>query len=258
MTVLTYERSGLQATLTLHRPERRNALSPELIEALHVGLARAKADPEVRVIVLTGEGDQAFCAGGDLGGGLQGDGFLAGHEGRARFAELFPALMELGKPVIGRIQGDALGGGLGLALACDLVVAVDSARFGTPEVKLGLFPWVIMATLARNLPRKAVLELLLLGEKVDAAQALAWGMVNRVVPRDRLDATVAELATRAASFSPAVVRLGRGAYYQMDEMALRDALPMLTSMLSLNTMLEDAGEGVSAFLGKRAPEWKGR
>ncbi len=257
-TPLIYQKDGARARLTLNRPARRNALSPDLIEALHAALRQAKDDPEVRVVILTGAGEQAFCAGGDLGGGMVGDGLLASHEGRGRFAELFTVLAELGKPVIARVQGDALGGGLGLMLACDLVVAADSARFGTPEVRLGLFPWVIMATLGRNLPRKAVMELLLLGERVDALQALQWGMVNRVVPADRLDTTVDDLADRAASFSPAVVRLGRMAYYQMDEMPLRDALPYLNSMLTVNTLLDDAGEGVAAFLGKRTPQWKGR
>lgn len=245
------------AFLTLNRPARRNSLSPALIDALHAALLQVKADSTVRAVVLRAAGD-TFCAGGDLAGGMVADGLLAGHEGRGRFAELFLVLRDLGKPVIAQVQGDALGGGFGLALACDLVVASAKARFGTPEVKLGLFPWIILATVARNLSRKHCLELLLLGERVDAATALAWGMVNRVVPANELDAATRSLATRAASFSPAVMGIGRTTFYRASELPFAESLDQLNAMLSLNLQLEDAAEGVGAFLAKRAPEWKGK
>lgn len=248
---------GAVITLTLHRPQRRNALSPDLIEALHAAFGRIKADPALRAVVLAGSGDH-FCAGGDLAGGMMGDGLLASHDARGRFAELFLVLRDLGKPVVAQVQGDALGGGFGLALACDLIVAGERARFGTPEVKIGLFPWIILATVARNLSRKHTLELLLLGDRVDARTALDWGMVNRVVPEADLQATALDLATRAAAFSPAVMRLGRTAFYRASELPFAESLDQLNTMLSLNTLLDDAGEGVAAFLQKRPPQWTGR
>jgi enoyl-CoA hydratase/carnithine racemase len=255
---LIYQRSGQRALLTLNRPDRRNALSAGLVDDLHTALEAAKRDDMVRVVVLTGAGDKAFCAGGDLAGGMVADGLAAGHAQRGRFAELFPRMRDLGKPIVARVNGDALGGGLGLVAACDLAVATDRARFGTPEIQLGLFPFVILATLTRNLPRKHALELFFTGEKVDASRARDMGLLNRVVPPADLDAAVDTLCAQVERHSPLILKLGRDAIAAASEMGYDAALRYLNTMLTLNTLTEDAMEGIAAFFGKREPEWKGR
>ncbi|MDP6943364.1 MAG: enoyl-CoA hydratase-related protein, partial [Myxococcota bacterium] len=206
--VLQQRQDGV-ATLTLNRPERRNALSPGLLDALIAGLEEVKADPEVKVVVITGAGDKAFCAGGDLGGQQMKGGFIGLHEGRARFVDLFHTLFELGKPTIARVNGTCLGGGIGLMLGCDLVVASEDATFGTPEIKVGLFPMMIMALIFRNVGRKRAMEMILTGERMDAQEAHRIGLINRLAPASELDEAVAKLAGRVGSFSPAVLKLGR-------------------------------------------------
>lgn len=255
---LLYQIEDGRAVLTLNRPQRRNALSPGLVDDLLAALAAADADPSVRLVMLTGSGDKAFCAGGDLGGGMMGAGVLASHDGRARFGDLFRVLRRLGKPVVAKVQGDALGGGFGLMLGCDLVVAAQEARMGTPEIRLGLFPHVIMATIFRNVGRKAGLELILTGDKIPAERALALGLVNRVVPRAELDAATDALCASVERHSPAILKLGRQAFHTMSEMRFDEALDFLNAMLTVNTLAEDAMEGVGAFLQKRPPEWKGK
>ncbi len=245
------------ATLTLNRPDRRNALSAGLIEALHTAFDAVDADPAVAVVVLTGAGP-AFCAGGDLSDGLGGEGLLASHRARGRFGDLLARLPKLRPPVIAAVNGDALGGGLGLAVGCDLAIADPAARLGTPEIRLGLFPMVILAVLQRNVPRKALMELILDGGKVDAAQAAALGMINRTsAPGAALDEARA-LAARLASRSPAVLALGKAAFHRVADQPLDDALAYLHTQLTLNLLTEDALEGIGAFLQKREPNWKGR
>jgi enoyl-CoA hydratase len=250
-------RQGGLVTLTLNRPDRRNALSPALLDDLLENLRQVKADPDARVLILTGAGG-SFCAGGDLGAQQSGDGLLALHEARGRFVEVFEALFELGKPTLARVQGHCLGGGLGLMLACDLAIASDDATFGTPEIRVGLFPMMIMTLIFRNMGRKRAMEMILTGERLSAAQAAADGLINRAVPADQLDDAVQALASRVASFSPAVLKLGRDAVYHTMDLSVRDALPYLQSQLTLNTLLDDAAEGVLAFLARRDPQWKGR
>jgi len=251
-----WSQEGAIGRLTIDRPERGNALDATTVLALLDGLAEAARIESVRVIVLSGEGERAFCAGGDLSSLADGP-FLAQHEGRARYAKLLLALSRSPVPVIARVNGDAMGGGLGLALACDLVIAVEHARFGTPELRVGLFPMMIMALLLRNMPEKRARELMLTGGRLSAAEALAAGAINRVVPVEQLDRAVRELAETIACYSPAALRLGREALVHMRGMELESALHYLNAMLTVVAGTDDAAEGLSAFLEKRLPDWQG-
>jgi enoyl-CoA hydratase/carnithine racemase len=257
------DHAGAVARITINRAERRNAMSWGVMTGMRQALAEAKADPDVRVVVLTGAGDKAFCSGADLGGmsesGHDGadEGFLARHGSRGVLAALFGDLWHLGKPTIARVQGWAMAGGMGLALACDLVVASDRARFGAPEINVGLWPYMITVPLTRSMPPKKALELMLTGRVVDAAEADRIGFVTRVVPHDELDTAVDELAATLASKSPAAMSMGREAFYGVWDMAATDALPHLHAMLTLTNQTDDAAEGVGAFLEKRPPRWTG-
>jgi enoyl-CoA hydratase/carnithine racemase len=253
-----YEVTGRLARITINRPERRNAMSYGVMQGLRDGVAAAKADEDVRVVVLTGAGDRAFCAGADLGGIAENAGAAAAHDGRGLLASLFRELWSLGKPTIARVRGYALAGGFGLALACDFVVSADDAQFGTPEVNVGLWPYMITVPLLRSMPAKKVLELQATGRRVSAAEADRIGFVTRVVPVPELDAAVDELAATLASKSPLVLRWGRDAFYRVLEMDADAALDYLQAMLSVHTLSEDAAEGVAAFAEKREPDWKGR
>lgn len=246
------------ARLTINRPAKRNALSWSVLTEMRARLAEIKADADVHVVVLSGAGDRAFCAGADLTGMAAGAGHLALHDSRGELAGLFADLWTLGKPTIARVRGYALAGGMGLALACDLVVAADDAVFGTPEIDVGLWPYMITVPLMRSMPPKKALELMMTGRRVDAAEALTIGFVNQVVPVADLDATVDALATTLASKSPAVLRLGRDAFYSVWDSSAADALPLLHAMLSVGSDTEDAAEGIAAFVEKRPPVWRGR
>ena len=260
-TVLYQVAEGV-ARITINRPERRNAMSWEVMRGIRRSLARAGEDHDVRVVVLAGAGDDAFCAGADLGKMTGADdpdeGLLEVHAARGVLAEVFDGLWRLGKPTVARVQGFALAGGFGLALACDLVVASERARFGAPEVNVGLWPYMITVPLVRSMPPKQALELMLTGRMVDAGEAQRLGFVTRVVPHAELDVAVSELTATLASKSPAVMKLGRDAFYDVWDMAAPQALAHLHAMLSLTTQTEDAAEGISAFLEKRAPRWRGR
>ena len=258
MEDVRYEVDGPIARVTIDRPERRNAMSFTVMQGLAEAMERARDDDVVRVVVLTGEGDKAFCAGADLGGIAADAGAAALHEGRGRLAELFRTMWGMGKPVIARVRGYALAGGFGLALACDFVIAADDAQFGTPEIDVGLWPYMITVPLVRSMPPKKVLELMLTGRRVKAEEAERIGFVNRVVPVDELAAAVDELAAALASKSPLIMRWGRNSFYRVLEMKADEALDYLQSMLSITTSTEDAAEGVTAFVEKRRPEWKGR
>ncbi len=255
-TVL-YEVRDAQARVTINRPERRNAINRQVQLDLIDAFERAKSDPAVRVVVLTGAG-KAFCAGGDLGGFSEGASAVQLHYERGTFTDLFRAMRRLGKPVVAAVNGHALAGGMGVAMACDVVVASSDAAFGLPEVNIGLWPMMITPAIVGAVgPRKA-LELMLTGDRIDAAEAERIGAVNRVVAPDELEAAVDELAGKLASKSPAILRLGRDAFYASQDMAFDEALHFLQAQFSVLLQCEDVVEGVSAFLEKRDPEWKGR
>ncbi len=245
------------AWLTINRESARNALSADTVTGLLRALDALEADASVRAVVLTGAGSKVFSAGGDLSG-MSADGFLSGHEGRARFGQLLLRLQTLRKPTIARVNGHAMAGGLGLVLACDLAVTTSDATFSTPEIARGLFPMMVMALLQRHLGRKRALELLLVGERISAAQALAWGLVNRVVEPTELDAQTRALATQVGGRSLAVLALGRSAFGVAEDLPLAQSLEFLNSQLSLNLLTDDAAEGVTAFLEKREPRWADR
>ena len=258
MSELLYESGDGVGRITINRPERRNALSWGVISGIRDALAQAKDDPDVRAIVLTGAGEKAFCAGADLTGMAAGASYLDLHDGRGQMAQLFNDMWAFGKPIIARVRGYALAGGFGLALACDFVIASDDSQFGTPEINVGLWPYMITVPLMRSMPPKKALELMMTGRRVDAAEAERIGFVNRVVSVDQLDAATDELATSLASKSPAIMKLGRDAFYAVWDQSAADALKLLHSMLTITSYTEDAAEGIAAFAEKRDPVWKGK
>jgi len=253
------DRSGRVATVTLNRAEQRNPLSSGMLRDLGAALGWCREEPDVRVVVLTGAGDRAFCAGADLGSFDAEVPELQRHHDRHRFVDLFLQMQDLGKPIVGRVNGHALAGGFGLACACDLLLAVESASFGTPEINVGVWPAMIQAVLARNLPRKVLLEMALLGDRWSARRLHEVGLVNRVAPTlAELDALVEDVAGRLAKKSPAILRVGRDSFYRQQDMEFRAALEYLQAQLTLVTLSEDAKEGVAAFFEKREPEFRGR
>ncbi|MDP2272253.1 MAG: enoyl-CoA hydratase-related protein [Archangium sp.] len=255
-TEVRYEVEGGTARLTIDREAARNALSPGVVQGLMAGLKRAEDDPRVRCIVVTGAGDRVFCAGGDLGG--MADGFLDGHEGRRAYGALLMAFQQAKKPTVARINGHALAGGLGLVLACDLAVTIDTAGFGTPEIDRGLFPMMVLAFLQRHVGRKRALELLLTGDRLTAAKALEWGLVNQVVPPAELDTATNALAAKLGGKSLAILALGRRSFFTAEDLPLQQSVEFLSAQLSLNVLAEDAAEGVTAFLEKRPAKWGDR
>lgn len=255
---LLYEVSGGVATVTLNRPEQRNALSGLMLRELVDAMGRVRDDPDVRAVVLTGAGEKVFCAGADLGGFAADVPLVDKHFSSDLFLEFFRMMPRLGKPSLCAANGHVLAGGMGLALSCDLVVAREGITFGTPEINVGAFPYMIMAIIYRNVPRKKVNEMMLLGERISADQAVEYGLANRVVAAGDFDAAVSEWATKLASKSPVLMRLGHDAMHRQADMALDDGLDYLRSQLSLTFSTEDIQEGVKAFFEKREPEWKGR
>jgi enoyl-CoA hydratase/carnithine racemase len=257
MRELREDQRGQARWLILDREMQRNALTPGLLAELREALARAESDGGVRAICLTGAGEKAFCAGMDLSSALQASP-LAAHEGRRAYATLLLDLSRLGKPLVASVNGAVMGGGMGLLAACDLAVAADDALFGTPEIDLGLFPYMALAPLSRCVGRRIALELVLTGRKIDAAEARAIGLVNSAVPRAELAQRTSELLEVLCQKSPAALRLGRRAFYSTQDLPYEPQLEALCAQLSLNAQAEDAAEGVAAFLEKRKPEFKGR
>jgi enoyl-CoA hydratase len=257
--VVLYElsESGV-ATITLNDPDTRNALSPQMLGGLIEAIEHARDEEAARCVVLASSHEKTFSSGANLSGFAADAPLVQRHFGSDRFVGLFRLIGELGKPTICAADGHVLAGALGIALACDLIVASERASFGTPEINVGTFPFMIMALIYRNVPRKKATELLLLGERWSAQEALAAGIVNKVVPAPELDAAVGEWASKLAGKSPVIMRLGKEAMRRQMDLPLDDALDYLRAQLTLAMSTEDIVEGVSAFFEKREPHWKGR
>ena len=248
---------GGVANITLHNPARKNAIGPAMVNELLHALDDAAADPEVRVVVITGAGD-AFCAGGDFAqmtGGAAGADALP-HKGD--YADLLLAMTRSSKPIVARVNGHAMGGGLGLVAASHFAVAVRGAKLGTPEIDRGLFPMMIMAVLQRVVGRRHLLEMMLFGERMDADQAAAIGLVSRAVDPAELDGAVKQIADRLLEKSPITVKLGLEAFAAQDDLDLEAALPLLRERLAGCLATDDARDGLMAFLEKRKPRWTGK
>jgi enoyl-CoA hydratase/carnithine racemase len=247
---------GPAARITLNRLEKRNALSLELMEEVIVALRETAANSEARAIVIEGAGP-AFSAGHDLSEMVGRD--LAFYQ---RLFDVCTVMMEtihrIPQPVIAKVEGIATAAGCQLVAACDLAVAAEDARFATPGVKIGLFCSTPMVPLSRAIGRKRALEMLLTGEPIDARTALDWGLVNRVVPAERLDEAVAELVAAIARSSPLIVGIGKEAFYAQIELDEGGAYDHTKAVMSMNSLAADAQEGICAFLEKRAPTWKGQ
>jgi enoyl-CoA hydratase len=246
------------ATIAMDRPQARNALSDELLDDLIGAFEAARADDAVRAVVLTSTHETVFSAGGDLVQFTAAAPLVHKHRATDRFPRLFRLIGGLGKPSLCAANGHVLAGALGLALACDLIIAKEGARFGTPEINVGIYPFMIMAVIYRNVSRKKTNELLLLGEQIEAHEAERIGIVNKVVPAADFDAAVADWAGKLAAKSPLLMRMGKEAMFHQQDLAFADALEYLHGQFSLALSTDDIQEGVKAFFEKREPAWTGR
>ena len=257
-TILYDVRADGVATVTLNTPDNRNALTNELLSELTSAFESARDDERVRCVVLTSSHEKVFSAGASLDQFAADVPLVHKHFGTERFPRLFRTILTLGKPTLCAANGHVLAGSLGVALCCDLIVAKQTATFGTPEINVGVFPFMIMALIYRNVGRKKTNELLLLGEQIDAREAERIGIVNRVVPEAEFEAAVDEWATKLAAKSPVAMKLGKDAIYRQLDMPFEDALDYLRAQLSIAFTTEDIQEGVKAFFEKREPNWTGR
>jgi len=252
---LTYEVRDQAAWITINREAQRNAISPAAVSLFLEYLDQADADDGVRVVVVTGAGEKAFCSGADLGGAMaSGD----GADVFRNYARLLTRLSRFPKPTVARINGYCLAGGTGFMLACDIVMAKESAKFGTPEVNVGLFPMMIGALIFRNVLRKKAMEMILLGEKLTAAQALEMGMITRCIPDEKFDEETATVIATLCGKSPIGMRLGKDAFAAVELMPLGEAVDLLSEKLGEVVATEDAKEGITAFLEKRKPVFTGK
>ena len=250
-----FRRDGAAARITLNRPAQRNALSLEVMEEVTATLERAGRDPEVRAIVIEAAGP-AFCAGHDLGEMVGRDLAFYQHVFDV-CTRMMDAIHDVPQPVIARVHGIATAAGCQLVAACDLAVAAEEARFATPGVRIGLFCSTPMVPLSRAVGRKRALEMLLTGTPIDAATALDWGLVNRVVEAGALDAAVKAFTDRILARSAAVVAIGKQAFYRQVDRSLREAYTVTTEAMACNLLDPDAAEGIDAFLEKRGANWAG-
>jgi len=248
---LLYEKKDHIAWITLNRETRRNALSMEMIDMFLRCLDDTEACSEVRVVCLTAAGDKAFCSGADLAGGDP-------MQGAKKYAELLKKMSNSSKPIVAKVHGHCMAGGMGLMLTCDIVYAAPHVKFGTPEVKVGLFPMMVTALVVRNSIRKKAMEMLFTGNYLSAHEAEQMGLITRVYAADELDAKVSETLSIIASRAPLAVSMGRRAVSALDGKGLHESLDYLCEQLGVLAGTEDAVEGMSAFVEKRPPVWKGR
>ena len=242
--------------ITINRPEKRNAINKNVVAGIREGYRRAQADPQVRVIVLTGAGDKAFCAGGDL---QPGAGFAFDlSQPNIDYADMLREAQNCTLPSIARINGTCMAGGIGLACMTDMAVAAEHVQFGLPEVKIGLFPMQVLSLLQGIAPRRTVREWCLSGEPFSAAQALDAGLLNYVVPAAELDAKTQWLADRITGKSPTAIRRGKYALRALEAMSFDQGIAYTESQIALLAMTEDAREGLAAFNERRQPVWTGR
>ncbi len=251
------ERRGAVQWITINREARRNAMNADVIRLISEGIAQAVSD-EARAIVLTGAGDKAFCAGADLAKNVEGFAFdVDFSRPRHYIVSLFKQLQDCPLPVIARVNGHVMAGGFGLLCACDMAIAADDIRIGTPESKIGLTPMMILPYMIRVLPPRKLQEMCITGEQFSAAEGLEWGLFNYVVPRAELDDKLQWLLDRITARSPTSIRLGKQAHAAMADMELRQALEYAQAMVPVMSSTRDAAEGLAAFQEKRAPEWTG-
>ncbi|WP_185804133.1 enoyl-CoA hydratase-related protein [Pontivivens nitratireducens] len=257
--VVQSQARGHETRITICRPERRNAMNRDVAEGMIAALQAAEADANCRVIVLTGAGELAFCAGGDLKAGAEGGPFVQDPADPEHFAgKLFDAIQACRKPTIARINGVAVGAGAGIVCACDLAVMADHARIGTPEVKVGLFPMTIVPPMMRVLPRRRLMEMFITGVPLTAEESLRYDLVNYVTDGAGLDDKISELVDQIAAQSPTAIRLGKYACHAMQDMTYPQQMRFAETLLPRVAQTEDAREGFDAFIAKRKPEWTGR
>jgi enoyl-CoA hydratase len=254
--LVLYDRRDGAALITINRPEQRNALNNNVLADLIAAVERASQDPEVVALVLRGAGDRAFCAGADLTEMGSKQDALAEHRGRGALTRLFRALWAAGKPTIARVEGYCLAGGFGLALACDIVLATPGSVFGAPEVKVGLWPYMITVPLIRSMPPKQALRLMMTGERVSSEEGLRLGFVTEVVSADTLDARVTDYVGAFCAVSPQALALGRDSFYNVLDHDPAARLSMLHASLGVGLQMPDATEGLAAFAEKRPPRWR--
>ncbi len=249
---LLYRVENNIAYFTINRETKRNSISGEVVTLFMKYLDKAEADEQVRVISITGAGDRAFCSGADLGGAAGGGGGFAG------YASLLKRIASFPKPTVARVNGYCLAGGMGFMLACDIAIAADNSKFGTPEVNVGLWPMMIGALIFRNALRKKAMEMVLLGEKLNAHSAVEMGLITRAVPLDKLDEEVSGVLKTLSTKSPIGMKIGKEAFYAMADMPFEEALDYLSKKLAEVVSTADAAEGLKAFIEKRDPVFKGK
>lgn len=249
-----YQVKDSVAYVTINREKNRNAITPEAVSLFLEYLDRAEADKDVRAVLITGAGDRAFCTGAQLGDGMSADGKKVFGD----YARLLKRIASFPKPTVARVRGFCLAGGMGFMLACDIVIASEDSMFGTPEVNVGLWPMMIGALIFRNVPRKKAMEMIMLGERISAPDALSMGLITKVVPADSLDAEVESVLKSLAAKSPIGMRIGKEAFHASAGLSLEEALDFLSLKLVEVAGTEDAREGITAFMEKRAPRFTGR
>ncbi len=252
---LLVERRGPVLWLTINREARRNAISEALIAQMHQAFQSVREDTSLRAIVLTGAGSKAFCAGADLNRGTGA--FRDEGETTTDFGRMARTVRELHVPLIARVNGACVAGGMGLMGMCDLAVASDDARFGLPEVKVGVFPMQVLVYLRAMLGSRAVAELCLTGELINARRALEIGLINRVMPAADLDAEIDRVIGAICAASPGAIRSGKRAMAAMQDMHFDEALPYAEAQINLISRSPEAAEGIAAFNERRPPNWPG-